>query len=822
MTAWQQPSALAIITERNGCPFLQSKTDNREREMRKVLPTFLALFALAAFATGADAATKVVMDIDFDNASTYGPYPKRLNNFADSDGSVTFNWNNNDANLASVSPSAVDTSNGAMRWVRTTGHPVQWFTNLYDNYEGKLGTNGGIANGRFTVDFKIVGNNAAANEYMKLNLMDTGDANPPDNGTAKFIEVRIVYQSATQAGVAIHPCEGDTVGAVLASGLGGINSVYQLIIEWDFRGGAGADTCTYRVIEDPYGTPSDLIASATHTYPTQNKDSFNNAGWWRQASGVDMDMHWDNLLIEDLDALPQFTLTPSVSGNGSMTPATATTYNTGTVVTLTATPDPGNVFVNWTGDIAGIGDANAASTTITMDQDRAITGNFVASGLTYTLTNPAVAGGYVNQLDPVSGDPTGLTDYPINSDVQLQAVALPGNIFRAWSGDIGDLDAGLGQDVLNNPVIHLDAALGNRTISPIFASGAATGTGIKKGRLTFSVTNPAVDNPGNPYLLCRLSSTALVEGGGSVAWSYFGFWNTRSENFKLYSSGGSAFTPNANNLVSGVSITNDVEYTMTVEWDIVDETTQTFKYTSIKIAGVEQLTSDIAVVSGTPGAGELQGQALASAAGGIRSFSINSAGNPSGVQIDDFRIEDLTSGSPVVVVDEDFEGMTIGQEPTGNFLEWTWFGNNPDVVIADTAGDQYVSKVNTYGTNGDPTRDMSWFAYSSMGVDDAPGLPVPSFTYVGSSPIIPATVDFTNTSESWPAATAVAWDFDYDGSTFDVDSVENSPQDVDFTTRSRAGTTVALRVTNSQGSAIATEVMAPFTVAGAENWESYK
>jgi len=60
----------------------------------------------------------------------------------------------------------------------------------------------------------------------------------------------------------------------------------------------------------------------------------------------------------------------SVSGNtgGSVTvPGVGTfTYEAGTVVSLTATPASGYRFVNWTGDVETIADANSASTTITM------------------------------------------------------------------------------------------------------------------------------------------------------------------------------------------------------------------------------------------------------------------------------------------------------------------------------------------------------------------------------------------------------------------------------------------------------------------------
>ncbi|MBI4285758.1 MAG: leucine-rich repeat domain-containing protein, partial [Chloroflexi bacterium] len=69
-----------------------------------------------------------------------------------------------------------------------------------------------------------------------------------------------------------------------------------------------------------------------------------------------------------------YTLTMAVNGSGTTDPAVgAHTYAAGTVVNITATPDAGWQFVNWTGDVA---DPNAANTTVTMDADKTVTANF--------------------------------------------------------------------------------------------------------------------------------------------------------------------------------------------------------------------------------------------------------------------------------------------------------------------------------------------------------------------------------------------------------------------------------------------------------------
>ncbi len=67
----------------------------------------------------------------------------------------------------------------------------------------------------------------------------------------------------------------------------------------------------------------------------------------------------------------------STAGGLVMTPGEGVfTYTEATVVGLGAEPREGYRFVNWTGDVAAIGDANASTTTITMEGDWSISANF--------------------------------------------------------------------------------------------------------------------------------------------------------------------------------------------------------------------------------------------------------------------------------------------------------------------------------------------------------------------------------------------------------------------------------------------------------------
>jgi hypothetical protein len=70
-------------------------------------------------------------------------------------------------------------------------------------------------------------------------------------------------------------------------------------------------------------------------------------------------------------------ITNSTAGGNVTTPGEGThTYDAGTVVNLTATPDANYHFVNWTGNVGTIANVNAATTNITMTGNYTITANF--------------------------------------------------------------------------------------------------------------------------------------------------------------------------------------------------------------------------------------------------------------------------------------------------------------------------------------------------------------------------------------------------------------------------------------------------------------
>jgi hypothetical protein len=77
----------------------------------------------------------------------------------------------------------------------------------------------------------------------------------------------------------------------------------------------------------------------------------------------------------------QLTTAANPSNGGTVSPSSGAFYNANTIVPLTATPNSGFNFSNWTGNVANAG---SASTTVTMTAPQSVTANFTQA------TSPAV------------------------------------------------------------------------------------------------------------------------------------------------------------------------------------------------------------------------------------------------------------------------------------------------------------------------------------------------------------------------------------------------------------------------------------------------
>jgi PKD repeat protein len=106
-------------------------------------------------------------------------------------------------------------------------------------------------------------------------------------------------------------------------------------------------------------------------------------------------------------------------------------FGTGTVVTLTATPDAGSVFAGWSGDCSGTG-----SCQVTMNQARSVVATFAPETFGLTVSKAGSGSGQV------SSSPAGIScgsgcqaSFDPGTVVTLTATPGAGSVFAGWSGD---------------------------------------------------------------------------------------------------------------------------------------------------------------------------------------------------------------------------------------------------------------------------------------------------------------------------------------------------------------------------------------------------
>jgi hypothetical protein len=125
-------------------------------------------------------------------------------------------------------------------------------------------------------------------------------------------------------------------------------------------------------------------------------------------------------------------------------------YNTDDLVTLTAQESTGYVFINWSGDTAGIPDVSQAAVSVKMNANRMIAANFVPATTTYTVTTGSTPGGSIT-LQPAQ------SDYPVNQGISVSAVPNAGCFFDHWTGDLSG----------TSPTATMNIN-GNKSISAVF------------------------------------------------------------------------------------------------------------------------------------------------------------------------------------------------------------------------------------------------------------------------------------------------------------------------------------------------------------------
>ncbi|MDZ7597634.1 MAG: hypothetical protein U5J82_04905 [Desulfobacterales bacterium] len=141
------------------------------------------------------------------------------------------------------------------------------------------------------------------------------------------------------------------------------------------------------------------------------------------------------------------------SGNGSVSPASGTSYNYDTGLGISATADAGWEFTGWTGDTGNLANPGAATTTINSDTfgNTTVHANFVK--IDYTLTIDVATGN--GSVSPASG-----TSYNYDTGLGISATADAGWEFTGWTGDTGNLanpgaaTTTINSDTFGNTTVH--------------------------------------------------------------------------------------------------------------------------------------------------------------------------------------------------------------------------------------------------------------------------------------------------------------------------------------------------------------------------------
>jgi len=213
-------------------------------------------------------------------------------------------------------------------------------------------------------------------------------------------------------------------------------------------------------------------------------------GWSGDLTGstnpTTITMDADKTVTGTFVAVPSYTLTttasPGLGGTIAKSPSQSS-YASGTVVTLTATPSPGYTFTGWSGDLSGA----TNPTTITMSTNRSVTAVFQAETLMYTLTTTASpsAGGTISRFPNVAS-------YASGTVVTLTAIPASGYTFAGWSGDLSG--------ATNPTTITMST---NRSIT-------ATFTGLPKYTLTPSAGTGGTITPSTPQAILQGGSTTFT------------------------------------------------------------------------------------------------------------------------------------------------------------------------------------------------------------------------------------------------------------------------------------------------------------------------
>jgi len=146
----------------------------------------------------------------------------------------------------------------------------------------------------------------------------------------------------------------------------------------------------------------------------------------------------------NFEIIPEYTFTTAVNQAewGTIDPPVGDhIYYEDTIVNITAMPDSGYRFVNWTGDVA---EPTSASTTVTMKGNKTVTANFwIVSQYILTMAVNQAGWGTTNLT-------VGYHYYDKNTVVTITASPASGYEFVGWTGDVEDSNSAYTTAAMNS------------------------------------------------------------------------------------------------------------------------------------------------------------------------------------------------------------------------------------------------------------------------------------------------------------------------------------------------------------------------------------
>ena len=273
----------------------------------------------------------------------------------------------------------------------------------------------------------------------------------------------------------------------------------------------------------------------------------------------------------------KFSLNVTAGKGGKVTvDPEAQSYDSGSTVTLTATPDNGYTFKSWGGD----GSGTDATLEITVNSDMKITASFVDPDAkpTYTLTITTKGSGLVT-VDPEK------VDYDSGTTVTLEVFSVNGGVFNGWGGALSG--SGTFVSLVMNGDKTVSATFSGEDVKPaenLVKNGGFTDgtTGWNLGNYDNGKANGTVEN--DAYKLA-------IESTGGESWNIqltqCGIALTKGERYELAFI---ASAPSATKVIVNIGMAAS-PYTSFSEEREIELTSQAIKHT-IAFTMKEESTTD--------------------------------------------------------------------------------------------------------------------------------------------------------------------------------------------------------------------------------------